>query len=378
MKKYSFISAIAIALVFVSTALAADYSALIAKDPVALVKMNLGSFLGGPVMTAVYKGEIKRSLDTVFNEFEKKTGLSFTRDITDIGFFAEPGIDFNAPGPNGICFFISGKFDAEKLINEIEKGKMPPGISFQKSGDLKTIKFEKMNMSGAFINENFFILATSDVMEKIASKKFNAAALDGGLKDKFETSCMFMHVKFNEALKKLVMTEDALAKLPPDLREAAAALSEVTASGKSLDFSLAFRFSGAKQAGDFKKSLDALKSMAELNLAAKAREAEEKIKNSASVFEMISSDAANMKTGLALLTEVMSLIKLEENGDSVVINLNFPAGYAEAFSPEAMPFMVAAVGIIAAVAIPNFKKARENARQKAREKTGGKKFEYND
>ena len=378
MKKYSFISAIAIALVFVSTAFAADYSALIAKDPVALVKMNLGSFLGGPVMTAVYKGEIKRSLDTVFNEFEKKTGLSFTRDITDIGFFAEPGIDFNAPGPNGICFLIAGKFDREKLMSEIEKGKMPPGISFQKSGDLKMIKFEKMNMSGAFINENFFILATGDVMEKIASKKFNAAALDGGLKDKFETSCMFMHVKFNEALKKLVMTEDALAKLPPDLREAAAALSEVTASGKSLDFSLAFRFSGAKQAGDFKKSLDALKSMAELNLAAKAREAEEKIKNSASVFEMISSDAANMKTGLALLTEVMSLIKLEENGDSVVINLNFPAGYAEAFSPEAMPFMVAAVGIIAAVAIPNFKKARENARQKAREKTGGKNSEYND
>jgi hypothetical protein len=378
MKKYSFISALAIALVFVSTAFAADYSGLIAKDPVALVKLNLGSFLGGPVMTAVYKGEIKRSLDTVFNEFEKKTGFSFTRDITDIGFFADPGIDFNAPGPNGICFFISGKFDREKLMNEIEKGKMPPGISFQKSGDLKTVKFEKMKMSGAFIDENFFVLATGDVMEKIASKKFEAAALSGALKDKFETSCMFMHVKFNEALKKMVMTEETMAKLPPDLRESAAALSEVTASGKSLDFSLAFRFSGAKQAGDFKKSLEALKSTAELGLAAKLREAEEKIKNSATVFEMISSDAANMKTGLALLTEVMSLIKLEENGDSVIINLNFPAGYAEAFSPEAMPFMVAAVGIIAAVAIPNFKKARENARQKAREKTGGNNFEYND
>ena len=378
MKKYSFISALAIALVFVSTAFAADYSGLIAKDPVALVKLNLGSFLGGPVMTAVYKGEIKRSLDTVFNEFEKKTGFSFTRDITDIGFFAEPGIDFNAPGPNGICFFISGKFDREKLINEIEKGKMPPGVSFQKSGDVKTIKFEKMNMSGAFIDENFFVLATSDVMEKIASKKFEAAALSGIIKDKFETSCIFTHVKFNEALKKLVMTKETLDKLPPDLREAAAALSEVTVYGKSLEFSLAFRFSGAKQAGDFKKSLEALKSMAELNLAAKAREAEDKIKNSATVFEMISSDAANMKTGLALLTEVMSLIKLEENGDSVVINLNFPAGYAEAFSPEAMPFMVAAVGIIAAVAIPNFKKARDKARRKASEKSGEKNLESND
>lgn len=378
MKKYSFISALAIALVFVSTAFAADYSALIAKDPVALVKLNIGSFLGGPVITAMYKGEIKRSLDTLFNEFEKKTGLSFTRDITDIGFFAEPGIDFNTPGPNGICFFISGKFSGDKLINEIEKGKMPPGISFQKSGDLKTIKFDKMNMSCAFINENFFVLATSDVMEKIASKKFDTAALSGGLKDKFENSCVFMHVKFNEALKKLVMTKETLAKLPPDLRQAAEALSEVTVSGKSLDFSLAFRFSGADQAGEFKKRLEIIKNSAELDLAAKIREADEKIKNSASIFEMISSDAANMKTGLALLTEIMGLVKLEGNGDSVVINLNFPAGYAEAFSPEAMPFMVAAVGIIAAVAIPNFKKARDKARRKALEKSDGKNSEYND
>lgn len=367
MKKH-FIALVFLAAIFmVSPAIAADYSSLIAKDPVVLVKMNIGSFLNNPSMAAIYKGEIKKSLDMIFNEFEKKTGFSFTRDITDFGMFAASDINLNAPNANGVCFFISGKFDRDRLIEAIMKEKERTSASIitveEKSG-LKVFKFENFHLRVVFLNENFVIIASEDIIDKIASKKLETAALTGDQKDGFENGCFYADVKLIPDIKKVIFTDDFLSKIPGDLKDSIVKLSQLTISAKSLNFKFNFKFSEAASANNFKKNLDSFISMGEAKLKDGLSEADEKLKNSASVFEIISSDAANLKTGYTLLAELLSFVKTEVNNETAVINFNFPAQYAEAFSPESTPVIVGIVGIAAAIAIPNFKKARERAREK--------------
>ena len=367
MKKY-FITLVFLAAIFmVSSAMAADYSSLIAKDPVAVVKMNIGSFFNNPAIASLYKGEIKKSLDMIFNEFEKKTGFSFTRDISDFGMFAAPDINLNAPNANGVCFFISGKFDRDKLIAEILKEKDRTSsalITVEEKNGLKVFKFENFHLRVVFLNENFVIIASEDIIEKIASKKFETAVLTGDHKDGFENCCFYAYLKLIPDIKKIVFTDEFLSKIPADLKDSILNLSELTVSAKSFDFKFNFKFDKADYAQNFKKNLDSFISMGEAKIKEGLSGAEDKLKNSASVFEIISSDAANLKTGYTFLAELLSFVKIEVNNENTVVNFSFPAQYAEAFSPESMPIIVGIVGIAAAVAIPNFKKARDRAREK--------------
>lgn len=378
MRKYSVICAAALVLFLAANVFAADYSRLVPKYPVALVKIDMGSIMNNHVFSSFYSGEIKKSLDPLFNEFEKRTGLSFTRDISGFGAFAGPGVDFDAPGPNNVCFFISGKFDREKLAAEIEKEKLPAGMKFEKKGGMATVKFAQADLSGAFFNEDFAVLATGDIVEKMAAGKYEASGLDAAMKDEFENSSVYFHLKLAENLKKRLLTPELLAKVPANFKEAVQGLSAVTLSGRALEFRAAVKFVDSKTAADFKKNLESLKGMADLGIASKLREADEKLKNSRSVFEMIANDSANMKSGLTLLTEIMGLVSIVESGDTVVAGLKLPESYAAAFSPEIMPVVVAIGGITAAIAIPNFKKARQKALEKRRGRSEEKGAEYGD
>lgn len=377
MKKY-FITLVFLAAIFmVSSAVAADYSSIIVKDPVVLVKMNIASFFNNQAVNSIYKGEIKKSLDMIFNEFEKKTGFSFMRDISDFGMFAAPDINLNLPNANGVCFFISGKFDRDKLIEAILKEKernSSASINIEEKSGLKVFKFEKFHLRVVFLNENFILIASDDIIEKIASKKLETAALSGDQKDGFENGCFYAHLKLMPDIKKVVFTDEFLSNIPPDLKKSITDLNQLTINAKSLDFKFSFKFSEAASAQNFKKSLDSFISMGADRIKEGLSESEEKLKNSASVFEIISSDAANLKTGYTFLAELLSFLKVEVNNETALINFNFPQQYAEAFSPESMPVIVGIVGIAAAIAIPNFKKARD----KAREKAGKKAREYED
>lgn len=368
MKKYFFTFLLLTALFIASSAYGAGYSSLITRDPAVLFKMDVSQIMNNKSIMALYKGEIKKSLDVLFGEFEKKTGLSFTRDISQIGAFVHSGIDFNAASPNGICIFVSGKFDREKLIAEIEKTKLPDDITIEKTGDLKVFNFKKADLKGAIINENFIVFATGDIMEKIASSKLETGDLSAELKDKFETCGFFLHAKFIDGLKNILFTEKFMSSVPPDLKDAVSGLKELTFSAKALDLNLNFKFGEAKTAQNFQKSFDALMGMANLSLDTKMREAEEKIKNSGSVFEIIGSDAVNMKTGLAFIKELAGLVKLKTDGASADMSLKFPEEFSKAFSPEMTPILVAAGAIAAAVAIPNFQKARKRARENKMER----------
>lgn len=371
MKKY-FITLVFLTAIFMALpAFAADYSSLIAKDPVVLLKINLGSFINNPALASLYKGEIKKSLDVVFNEFEKKTGFSFTRDIGDLGMFAAGDIDLTASDVNGVCFFISGKFDCNKLIDAVieEKERTSSSlVTIEEKHGLKVIKFEKFNLRAVFLNENFVIIASEDIIEKIASKKLETAGLSAEHKDGFENSCFFLHLKLTPDIKKVVFTGEFLSKVPVELKESVANLDNLTISAKSLDFKFNFKFGEAAFAQNFKKVLDSFVIAGADKIKEKLSESEDKLKNSASVFEILSSDAANMKTGYAMLSELLSFVKISADNETVSVDFNFSQQYAEAFSPESMSVIVGIVGAVAAIAVPNFKNAKQRALEKKDER----------
>ncbi len=364
-KNFIFIFAL-IFLLSVSSVNAADYSAVIVKDPFALAKINISGLINNPSLASIYKGEIKKSLDSVFEAFEKKTGISFMRDIGDIGICFSSRIDFNAPGPNGVYFFISGTFQADKLFTVLKNESETAGlISIKERAGLKVIEFKKNPFKAVILNENFIIIATEDIIEKIAGGKFETAGLIKEEQDKFVNSHIYVRAILNEDIKKTILTDEFIMSLPAALKRPALNLNSFEVSSYSLDFILNFKFNDFSTASEFKKILDSFKNESIAEIVKKINEIEKKIKNSESIFEIISTESANLKTGYVLINEVLKMFEFESNGDMVKVNFKMPPEYAQIFTPEMTPFIVAGAGIVAAVAIPNFQKARERAREKA-------------
>jgi len=318
--------------------------------------------MGSQAIKSFYQGEIQKSLDVIFAEFEKRTGLSFTRDISELGAFATDKIEFDAKGPNNVGIYIAGKFDAEKIFTELEKEKLPNGLKIENRGDLKILRHEKFSLS--VINGEFLLLASNDVINDMADKKFETSQPGAELKNLLEKSAIFLQVSISGGIKKILQTDDFLSKLPANLKTSVEKLESLKLFNDGLCISIEQTFSDEKTADEFKKLLESFKGMAELMISTQMREIDDKIKNTASVFEIMKPTISDKKTGLSILKETLGFVKIEANGKTSIIKIEIPKEYAEFIKPEALPVIIAVGGVVMAIAVPNFKKARENSHRK--------------
>jgi len=344
-------------LTFASQAFCADYSKLIPAKPAVIIKINLKPFLNIEAFKSLLEmGEIKKATDDIFGEFEKRTGLSVTRDINELFAAVSENIDLKADGPNNLMLALVGTFDPEKFMGELEKESSAKGM-IEKEGELKVIKQDKI--WGAFINKETFAIAPPDVIKSFAAGKFESGELKGEMKANFDAASLFVHVSLAGNVKQMLGAK-FFSKLTVYARSLAEKLTAATLYNTSDSLIIEAAFSDKAACDEVKNSFNALKGMADQTLSIEERKIDETIKT-ASAFEMLKDGVANKKTAIAMGKEALAALEFTAKENSAVLKFKMPEHYKAFLKPESAPILVAVGGIIAAIAIPNFKRARERA-----------------
>jgi len=347
-----------ILLTFASQAFCADYSKLIPAKPAVIIKINIKPFLNIDVFKSILEmGEIKKAMADTFVEFEKRTGLAITRDVTELFAAVSENIDLKAPAPNNLMFALVGSFDPEKFMGELEKEKAVKGM-IETQGGLKVIKHKEI--SGAFVSKDAFVVATPDVMKSFADQKFESADLKGEMKASFDAASIFVHISLAGNVKKMLDAK-FFSKFTVYARSLAEKLTAATLYNTGDSIIVEAVFSDKASCDEVKNSFNALKGMAEQALSIEERKIDETIKT-ASAFEMLKDGAANKKTAIAMGKEALAALEFAAKENSAILKFKMPEQYKAFFKPEAAPVLVAIVGIVASIAIPNFKRARDRAK----------------
>ena len=358
--KRSLISLIVLTIVltFASSAFCADYSKIIPAKPALIIKINIKPLLNMEGFKSLLEMvEIKKALTDTFGEFEKRTGLAITRDINELFAAVSENIDFKAPAPNNLMLALIGNFDAEKFMGELEKEKNVKGM-IETEGGLKVIK--NKDMWGAFINKETFAVASPDVMKNFTAQKFEAGDLKGEAKASFDASSIFIHIALAGNVKQALAGE-VFSKFTPYARSLAEKLTSITLYNTVDSLITEAVFSDNAACGEVKNTFNALKGMAEQTLLIEERKVNEVIKT-ASAFEMLKDGVANKKTAIAMGKEALDSLEFTAKENTAILKFKMPEQYKAFFKPEAAPILIAITGIIASIAIPNFKRARDRAR----------------
>lgn len=344
-------------LAFSAPAFCADYSKIIPAKPAVIIKINVKPFLNTDVFKNLLEmGEIKKALADTFGEFEKRTGLAITRDVTELFAAVSENIDIKAPEPNNFMLGLIGNFEPEKFMGELEKEKAVKGM-IETEGGLKVIKKDKI--WGAFLNKETFAVASPDVIKNFAAQKFESADLKGEMKSNFESSSIFIHVAIAGNVKQL-LEANVFPKFTPYAKSLAEKLTVMTVYNTADSLMAEAVFSDKAACEEVKNTFNAMKGMAKQALSVEERKIDEAIKT-ASAFEMLKNGAANKKTSIAMGNEALEMLEFTAKENTAILKFKIPEQYKAVLKPEAAPILIAIGGIIAAIAVPNFKRARERA-----------------
>lgn len=367
MKRFSFAIAILImaALICPSIAAAADYSKIIPAAPLVLIKMDLKQFTGSKLFSALNVGAFKKVADQIGPEFEKLTGFSASRDLAEMGFVIEKDIDFSKSEPNKLFLYISGSFDHEKIIGEIEREK-EIGIKFEKIGNATVIRLrEAGKFMFAFIGKDLFVVGSPDVVTAMIEGKYKAEGVPASIKSDFEKSSIYANFE-NAGRIKEALAEGPLSNAPKEIAALAEKITSLSVynGGSAAEMVVRLGLSDKAAAAEISRKYEELKKMAVTMLDAREKDLNEKIK-AMSTLELIKSESNNLKLAMAVGREVLDSLKFESSDAAVTLRIIAPEVFKETIGPEVVPVVIGTAAIAAAIAIPNFTKARQKAVGKA-------------
>jgi|GEM_PF-5523594 len=360
-KNIIFLSLIFLLLAVSQNAFGAEFNPakLIFKDPAAIVKINLAPLIASSKNT--FLGPFKKAQTEMYSEIERRTGLLFERDIKEAGLSIGADINFAEKDPNNFLLYVTGNFNSEKIFAEIEKENNPK-LKIEKKGDVKVLIFEKNNIMCAFLNNEAVVIAPEKIIDDLLAGKFQSYEMADSMKSDYNEAMCYINVFFSKKIKEQI--EINAGKLPPIVTNYIKNAENVIFLDKFPSMIIKAAFSNASTAEEFKKIIENGKGMAELFLTAKEKEEDEKIKN-ASTFNLLNPEFLGIKTGIALAKIVLNSIKTTVDKNTAELRFIIPDEYKQFIKPEFLPAFVAATGIIAAIAVPNFTRARNKAIEKS-------------
>jgi|GEM_PF-5156636 len=343
-----------------------DNSNLFPDNSDVVVKIDLSKL-------AIFGGEktglFQESSAEIEKKIEEKTGMVLNRDLRELSFFMI--FDAKKNDPNGgaipipfvgnIGAFLSGNFVPEKLLTEIgaEKGL---NITCEEIAGKKAVKFQ--NFTGIFKDNQTFCMGLTENIEQIVNPKVSSKFLPSELTSAFDNSSVFVYLRVQGGLEKIINSPAYKFNGPPQAMEMIQKLKAVSIYNveKSLSLSLScIDEAGAKYLKDFFENAKiAASSNIELRLLELNREISE-----ASLVQLLKPDMRTQKLILTLLKAVVAGIKIENIGSTVAVSILLPSELSKYLVPENVLVTAAVTGVLAAVAIPNFRRAREEARKKA-------------
>ncbi len=338
-----------------------DISKLIFKDALFVLKMNAGALISQSQSFESQIPSLKKAQEEIQAEIEKRTGLSVKRDVKNFIASIGPEVNFNDKKPNNVLIALTGSFNAEKLAAEIAKEKKIK-VSVEKKNGMTALVAEN-GFQGLFLNETTLVFGSSDAVESLAAGKFNAGELSGALKKYFDESNFFFSLSLNQKMKDDIL-KNMRGGVPPIASILLKSLVSLSAFDSYPALVLKADFSEKNAAEDFKKLIDSFKNMADIMISAKEKEEDEKISR-ANAFELLKPELIGMKMAIAAGKTLLGSIALTVDGSCAELKFTVPEEFREMLKPEQLPILAAGAGILAAIAIPNFTKARTKAQEKA-------------
>jgi len=363
--------ALVIALLLVSfsyhSAFAFDYSKLIPEKPAMILKVNLkGLFESGYYKSfQMGSGAVKKAQQEINAEIEKRLGFTFERDIQDFGIFVGAAADVKNPSPNNILIFVTGKFNSEKLFAAIEQEKKLP-VTIETVSGKKQISFKKI-FAGTFLNEETFIFGSSDMIEGLVSGKLKTVGPPETFKAQFEKSAFFLHFSLAAAeAKNLKAMFEGLANapgIPAPAKNVIKNILTLSIFDEGNSFLAKAEFSDKSVGEDLSKMIEGARMMAKGLIDSQEKAADEKMKT-ASAFRLLGPEIAGTKLAAALGNDLLSSLEIASEGNIFTVKITVPEAYRNFLKPGALPVLVAVAGVGAAIAVPNFKRAKAKAQDK--------------
>lgn len=224
------------------------------------------------------------------------------------------------------------------------------------------IKMEK-GFSATFLGNDLCAAGSNDVIEAIEAGKFKGADVPAGIKPVFEKSNFFFSLQNSGAMKTLIAKSVETGKVPAMAKDMLSKFESLIACDEYPSFTVRANFSEKSPVEELKKLIDSGLGMAEFLMISKEKEVNEKLKT-ASTFELLNPEIAGMKYALAIGREALKTIEFKSENNSAVLRLTVPENLKQYLKPEMIPIIAACAGVGAAIAVPNFKKARTAAEDK--------------
>jgi competence protein ComGC len=297
-------------------------------------------------MTSMYSDQ--RLLDI----FSRKTGIDPFRDIKRVVVLGEIKDNSVVVG-----LAIMGTFDNAKLTNELLSDKELNA----KEGTIGKTKY--------FTTENFNIAFLDGMIVGAPAKTglFNSPAiLDKFLADAkaLDTKCD-MEIKgiVTPALREKIIEEITSKKqIPEQAVMMLKGIEAITITNTSGDIAITATTDTPELATMGKTYFNGITGMGSMILAGMEKDVMDKAE-SVSAFKLLTQEYMGKMQMVNLGKKLLEKIKVEANGPAITLKLNTAGMLGD--NQMMLPVVAAVVGIGAAIAIPNFQKARTKARSKS-------------
>lgn len=338
-----------------------DYSKLIFKDSPLVIKINLNSLLSSSQLAEAKIPALKKAQEEIQAEIEKRTGMVITRDIKELIITVGPAIDFSVRKPNNFLVVLTGSFNAEKLIAELGKEKKIKFKTEKKNGRFHLTTDQ--NVQALFLNENVFMFGPDDAIESAAGDKFAGAELSGAVKKYFDESKFFLNLSLTPKIKDDIL-KNMKAGVPPIASILLKSLQNLMIFDNYPAIVIRTEFSEKTAADDLKKLIESFKGMADVMISAKEKEEDQKL-SKAGAIELLNPELIGMRAAIGIGKTLLGSLEITSDGGVCEIKLKVPEEFQAAIKAEHLPVLAGVTGILAAIAVPNFNKARQEAQKKS-------------
>lgn len=318
---------------------------LTAEVPWLEIKVDLA---GSGIMKHIFDPEEDKDL---LSEFTNRTGLNPSTDLAAMA----GRVEFKNPLP-GFLIVISGRFDPVRISSELTKEfpdfqpqKGPDGIS----GSTGPFTF--------LIAPDLFLARNSGPgSEGQTPPLVMARELMAGLPNKGISAKLFPSGRFNdpESLPEPVRESPIFEVLHPVIKDLESLTFTAADDMAKLDLATS---APEKAVSDLAGALNGYIGLGSLLLNTQEAAVKQKM-SQGSAFRLLSPDVLGARASIRRARNLLTRIKVETRLNSLLVTLRTEdlAGSVGTFLP-----IVAVTGVVAAIAIPNFVKAKKAARHRS-------------
>lgn len=304
--------------------------------------------------------EFGRIFEKTTSLASEKLGFNPTRDLHEIGLFITTDVDPSIRKPNHIAFFVRGTFQPDRImaaVPDLLQGMGPKAQQFA----IKDVKGKKV-LSGpefmAYFMDNETLLGgTPDVVEAVLEGKLALGKAPEALKATLTSARFFLSVDAKTLKEKSPKVKRDIEKAPPPVRVHLESLQQIVLSYENGTLRLKADFNQGESAAFVASTLEAFRNQGLLECETRLKNLEDGLEQ-ATAIELLGKRRSQM-LAFAAGKDLLKHLVAKADGTSFEASFLVPE-VARSFVGN--PAMLPMIGVLSAIAVPNFAKARDKAR----------------